>query len=130
MHLILLEECLNADARSRLIDLLSVQYPEENVAGFASYLLNQWRSLLSSSVCPQDKACPAAASAGFSAAASASPDMAQANLSTALLGHASAPAAHGRQQPSGSRLALPMPTFMPLAEEPEQPGEDTLLLRM
>ena len=32
-------------------------------------------------------------------------------------------AAHGRQQPSGSRLALPMPTFMPLAEKNEQPGE-------
>ena len=31
-------------------------------------------------------------------------------------------APHGRQ-PSGSRLSLPMPTFMPLAEEREQPGE-------
>ena len=31
-------------------------------------------------------------------------------------------AARGRQ-PSGSRLALPMPTFMPLAGEHEQPGE-------
>ena len=31
-------------------------------------------------------------------------------------------AAHGRQ-PSGSRLSLPMPTFMPLAGEHEQPGE-------
>ena len=35
-------------------------------------------------------------------------------------------AAHGRQQPSGSRLALPMPTFMPLAEEREQPGDGAL----
>ena len=39
-------------------------------------------------------------------------------------------AAHGRQQASGSRLALPMPTFMPLAEVPEQPGESPLHLNL
>ena len=82
-----------------LTGLVSVQYPQEDVAGFASYLLNQWRSLLSSSHCPQDGMSPAAASAGFSAPASASPDMAQAHMTAAALpGHASAPSVHARQQ--------------------------------
>ena len=82
-----------------LTALMSAQYPQEDVAGFASYLLNQWRSLLSSSLCPQDGGCPAAASAGFSTAASASPDIAQAHMTAAAVpGNASAPTAHARPQ--------------------------------
>ena len=68
------------------------------MAGFAGYLLSQWQSLLTSSLYPQDTGSPAAASAGFSAAVSASPDMAQADMSAAGPGNGGTPTAHARQQ--------------------------------
>ena len=67
------------------------------MAGFAGYLLSQWQSLLTSSLYPQDTGSPAAASAGFSAAVSASPDMAQADMSAAGPGNGGPPTAHARQ---------------------------------
>ena len=123
-----LEECLLA----YMTAAMSAQYPQEDVAGFATYLLTQWRSLLSSSLCPQDGASPAAASAGFSSAASAGPDMAQAYVSAELPGHASAPTAHaGQQERRRQRDQLPWEVATPLeitplylqpAQQP-QPGQ-------
>ena len=87
---------------------MSAQYPQEDVAGFASYLLSQWQSLLSSSVYAQDVCSPAAASGGLSAAASANLYKEQTNVSAQLPCGAATPAAQARQQQHGHGHQSPL----------------------
>lgn len=108
--------------------LVSAQYPQEDVAGFASYLLSQWQSLVSSSVYAPDLCSPAAASGGFSAATSISPHAAQLTASAQFSISTSIPVEHaGQQQHHGQQSASRVQSAqhqqaVPAQQEPQPQG--------